>query len=162
MSTKKPACIEFLPGNNFEQALDDIEGMERLWLIYLFHRNQGWKPKVMPPRGDKKRGLFATRSPHRPNSIGMSCVRLESREGRKLWVSEYDLLDRTPILDVKPYLPYADSFPDAKTGWLEGLEDDEFEIEWSAESEASAAVTITACTYSDLLHIGSGKWLCLI
>lgn len=120
---------------NFEQALEDLAGFERLWLIYWFHRNTTWKPKVLPPRSfkNRKRGVFATRSPHRPNPIGLSLVTLVSIEGRVLKVADTDLLDGTPILDIKPYLPYAEAFPDAKMGWLEEeiLQEENFEIELS-------------------------------
>lgn len=112
--------IRLTPGQQFEQALEDLEGIERLWLIYVFHHNTNhWKPKVLPPRGsDKKVGVFATRAPYRPNPIGMSCVKLLKVDGLKIYVEGADLLDGSPILDIKPYLPYADAFPDSKTGWL--------------------------------------------
>lgn len=98
---------------------EDLEGFERVWLIYDFHQNETWKPKVRPPRfSEKKRSVFATRSPYRPNSIGMSCVKLDKIVGLKLHISEHDLLEGTPILDIKPYLPYADSFQDVSTGWV--------------------------------------------
>lgn len=110
-------------GQQFEQALENLEGFERIWLIYQFHHNQNWKPKVLPPRGsDTKVGVFATRAPYRPNPIGISCVKLVKVEGLKITVTGADLLDGTPIFDIKPYLPYADSFPDSKVGWLEGAE----------------------------------------
>jgi tRNA (adenine37-N6)-methyltransferase len=112
--------IRLQPGQQFEQALEDLVGIERIWLIYVFHHNTThWKPKVLPPRGsDKKVGVFATRAPYRPNPIGISCVKLLKVEGLKLTVEGADLLDGSPILDIKPYLPYADAFPDSKTGWL--------------------------------------------
>lgn len=112
--------IQLTSGQHYEQALEDLEGMERLWLVYVFHHNTThWKPKVLPPRGsDKKIGVFATRAPYRPNPIGISCVKLLKVEGLRLLVEGADLLDGTPILDIKPYLPYADAFPEAKTGWL--------------------------------------------
>jgi tRNA-Thr(GGU) m(6)t(6)A37 methyltransferase TsaA len=110
------------PGMNFEQALADLAGFERIWLIYWFDRNPGWKPKVLPPRGPRvRRGVFATRSPHRPNPIGLSLVRLLEVDGRTLRVGDVDLLDGTPILDIKPYLPYAEAWPDARMGWLDAV-----------------------------------------
>lgn len=103
-------------------SLRDLEGFDFIWLFYDFHRNKSWSPTVRPPRGSaKKRGVFATRSPYRPNSIGLSCVKLLQIENRKLFVSGHDLLDQTPILDIKPYLVYADSFPHASQGWLEEM-----------------------------------------
>jgi tRNA-Thr(GGU) m(6)t(6)A37 methyltransferase TsaA len=114
--------VKLLEGCNYEQALEDLAGFSHIWLIYAFDRNAGWKPKVLPPRGSCKRGLFATRAPYRPNPIGISCVRLCAIAGRTLTVEGFDLLDKTPILDIKPYLPYADSFAQATSGWLSGQE----------------------------------------
>ncbi len=108
------------PGNNYEQALEDLDGFEKIWLLYQFDRNTSWKPKVLPPRGDRtKRGVFATRSPHRPNPLGLSLVTLLEVNGRNIYVDGVDILDRTPIFDIKPYLAYAEAFPDARAGWLE-------------------------------------------
>ena len=128
------AYIQLEKQKNFEQALEDLEGFERIWIIYLFHKNQNWKPKVLPPRGQEKKGVFATRAPHRPNPIGISCVKLKKIEGLKIYISEFDLLQDTPILDIKPYIPYADSFPDSPMGWLEGLKNTSYDIEISAET----------------------------
>ena len=108
--------IEMLPEH--EHALADLDGFDRIWLLFWFHEAKGVRSKVLPPRSDKKRGLFATRSPHRPNPVGMSAVRLVRVEGVVIHVRDLDLIDGTPIVDIKPYVPYADSFPDAKTGWL--------------------------------------------
>ncbi len=103
-------------------ALDDLQGIERLWIISLLHRGGGWSPQVMPPRGPRvRRGLFATRSPDRPNPIGLSAVRLVRIDGCDLHVRGIDLLDGTPILDIKPYIPYADAFPESKAGWIDGV-----------------------------------------
>lgn len=124
--------IELLAGSQFEQALDGIDSFERLWVIFQFHQNNHWKPMVRPPRGSsRKRGVFATRAPYRPNPLGLSCVKLLRREGLKLWIEGSDLLDGTPILDLKPYLATADSFPEAKAGWLEGVEDTRHQVAWS-------------------------------
>ena len=111
--------LELLPGSNFEQALKDLEGFDRVWLLWWFHRNETWRPLVLPPRGpSKRRGVFATRSPHRPNPLGMTPVRLLGVEGRTLRLGACDLVDGTPVFDVKPYVPAYDSFPDAKAGWI--------------------------------------------
>ena len=113
------AEIVFEHGRNFEQAIDDLRGFDRIWLLSVFHLNEGWKTRVSVPRHRTDTvGVFATRAPYRPNPIGLSCVRLLAVTGRTLRVGECDLIDGTPILDVKPYLPYADSFPDAATGWV--------------------------------------------
>ena len=106
-------------GQQFEQALEDLEGFERIWVIYVFHHNNHWKPKVLPPRGsDHKVGVFASRAPYRPNPIGISCVKLVKIVGLKITIEGTDLLDGTPVLDIKPYLPYADAFPESRTGWV--------------------------------------------
>ena len=121
LSQHQKGVIRFLPGKQFEQALEDLEGIEKLWILFWMHKVLQWKPKVQPPRNVSKKGVFSTRSPHRPNPIGLSCVTLLSRKGLDLMIQDYDLLDGSPILDVKPYLPYADSFPLAKTGWIEEI-----------------------------------------
>jgi tRNA-Thr(GGU) m(6)t(6)A37 methyltransferase TsaA len=114
--------IELLPHIPLD-ALRSLDGFERIWLLYVFHMNEGWSALVRPPRGPRvKRGLFATRSPHRPNPIGLSAVQLVSIEGRVLRVHGIDLLDGTPILDIKPYIPYADAFPDARAGWVDEVD----------------------------------------
>jgi tRNA-Thr(GGU) m(6)t(6)A37 methyltransferase TsaA len=115
-----PAQIELLPGRNFEHALEDLAHWELIWVIFWFHLNAGWRPKVLPPRSTTgRKGVFATRSPHRPNPIGMSVVRLERVEGLILHIRDADMLDGTPILDLKPYVAYTDAHPGAGTGWLE-------------------------------------------
>ena len=105
-----------------ERSLQDLAGFERIWLIFSFHQSEGWRPIVKPPRGSSKRGVLATRSPHRPNSIGLSAVELVGIQGRTLHLRGVDLLDGTPVLDIKPYVPYADAFPDAKAGWIDELD----------------------------------------
>ncbi len=132
--------VELLPGCNYEQALKDLSGFERVWLIFLFHRNTGWKPMVQPPHGSsRKRGVFATRSPHRPNPIGISAVELIKIEGRKLFIRNFDLLDGTPILDIKPYIPAADAFPEAKAGWRDEMPQPGTEPDLSPAAEEAAA-----------------------
>lgn len=105
-----------------EQVLQDLQGFERIWLIFAFHASDGWKNTVKPPRGGPKRGVLATRSPHRPNAIGLSAVELLKIEGRTLQLRGVDLLDGTPVLDIKPYVPYADAFPGAQAGWIDELD----------------------------------------
>ena len=110
----------------YNQA-DTVAGLEKfshIWLTFMFHQTaqQGWKPKVRPPRlgGNKKLGVFATRSTFRPNPLGLSLVKLESIDisnGVTLHVSGADLIDQTPILDIKPYLPWVESVPSAKSGF---------------------------------------------
>ncbi len=123
--------VELFAQQNFEQALIGLKGFDHIWLVYLFHKNDHWNPMTRPPRGlDKKMGVFATRAPYRPNQIGLSCVKLVSIEGLKLKVLGADLLDETPILDIKPYITYCDSFPGAKQGWLEGLDEQKYFVQF--------------------------------
>jgi tRNA-Thr(GGU) m(6)t(6)A37 methyltransferase TsaA len=118
--TKAPGTIELFPGRNFEHALEDLQDWELIWVVFWFHLNAGWRPKVLPPRSvTGRKGLFSTRSPHRPNPIGLSAVRLERVDGLTLHVRDVDMVDGTPVLDIKPYVPYADAYPGARSGWLE-------------------------------------------
>ncbi len=103
-----------------EDAAEDLAGWDYVWLLFWFHRaSPSAKTKVLPPRSERKRGVFSTRAPHRPNPIGLSVVRLVSVAGLVLEVEDLDLVDGTPILDVKPYVPWTDAIPSARTGWLE-------------------------------------------
>ncbi|MEH6419398.1 tRNA (N6-threonylcarbamoyladenosine(37)-N6)-methyltransferase TrmO [Pseudomonas sp. CGJS7] len=110
--------VEDLPA----EAFADLEGFERIWLIFAFSRSQGWKAQVKPPRGGPKRGVLATRSPHRPNPLGLSAVELVAVEARALVVRGVDLLDGTPVLDIKPYVPYADAFAQSRAGWIDQID----------------------------------------
>ena len=115
--------LELNPGPGIREALRDLEGMERLWLIWWFHRAESWRPLVLPPRGpSQRRGVFSTRSPHRPNPIGMTPTRLLGVEGLRLLLGPCDLLEGTPILDIKPYVPAYDAFPDSAAGWIDTVE----------------------------------------
>ncbi len=103
-------------------AAADLAGFDRIWVVAWLHLNRGWSATVVPPRGPKvRRGVLSTRAPHRPNPIGLSALRLVGVEGNILHVLGIDLLDGTPVLDVKPYVPYTDAFPDSGVGWLTGL-----------------------------------------
>lgn len=130
------ATIELLA--EYKDALSDLEGFERIWVLFWFHRADGWKPKVLPPRSEEKRGVFATRAPHRPNPIGMTAVRLQkvNHEELTLHVREIDLIDQTPVIDIKPYIPYADAFPDSTAGWLEAKD---AKALWLIEFSAAAS-----------------------
>jgi tRNA-Thr(GGU) m(6)t(6)A37 methyltransferase TsaA len=114
-----PGQVELFAGRGLEDALSDIEHWDHLWLVVWFHHNKGFRPKVLPPRSTQKRGVFATRAPYRPNPIGISAVQLERVEGLTLFVKNLDLLDGTPVLDIKPYVPYTDAIPHASHGWLD-------------------------------------------
>jgi tRNA-Thr(GGU) m(6)t(6)A37 methyltransferase TsaA len=105
----------------YRPALVDLDGFDRIWVIFVFDRSRGWAARVKPPRGGPKRGVFATRAPNRPSQIGLTCVALKSVDIEQglLQVEGIDLLDGTPVLDIKPYLAVFDSFPAASHGWLE-------------------------------------------
>jgi tRNA (adenine37-N6)-methyltransferase len=114
-----PARIELLPGHNFEHALEDLARWKLIWVVFWFHQNRSWRPKVLPPRSTTgRKGVFATRSPHRPNPIGLSVVRLERVDGLVLHILDADMLDGTPVLDLKPYVAYTDAHPEGGEGWL--------------------------------------------
>lgn len=109
--------IELVPG--MELAVQDLATFDHIWLIWWFDQNKSWRQRVLPPRGPAvRRGVLATRSPHRPNPIGLTCVRLLSVDGLNLTVGPLDLLDGTPIFDIRPYLTTVDCFPEASLGWL--------------------------------------------
>ncbi len=137
--------IVFLPKYRDPDALRGLEGFSHLWLIFDFsesHRKE-WSPTVRPPRlgGNQRIGVFASRSPFRPNPLGLSCVKLErivrtDSEGTVLEVSGCDLLDGTPIIDIKPYLPYADSRPDAAGGYADAFTEHSLRVELPEELAA--------------------------
>ena len=131
--------IVFTPEYRNEIALRGIEGYSHLWLLWVFSQaiREHWSPTVLPPRlgGKTRMGVFATRSPFRPNPIGLSSVRLHgidlhSPDGPVLYVAGADLMDGTPILDIKPYLAYTDSHPDAKGGFSDPVRDYALEVQF--------------------------------
>lgn len=107
-----------------QNCLQDLAGFSHVWVLAWCHLARGFRSQVVPPRDSKKRGLFATRAPQRPNPIALSCVRLVGVEKRRVYVADHDLLDGTPILDLKPYLPYCDSVPAATVGYVDDLSGD--------------------------------------
>lgn len=117
------ALVQFVDGFP-AAAFSGLAGFDRIWLVFVFHRSEGWKAEVRPPRGGGKRSVLATRSPHRPNAIGLSAVELVAVEPTRLRVRGIDLLDGTPVVDIKPYVPYADAFPDAAAGWIDAIDAD--------------------------------------
>ena len=135
------STIVFEPEYRVDEALRGIEGYSHLWLIWEFSQavREDWSPTVRPPRlgGNTRMGVFATRSPFRPNPIGLSSVRLvgmeKTEEGTVLLVEGADLCDGTPILDIKPYLPFTDSHPDAVGGFSDPVREKELRVEISPE-----------------------------
>lgn len=127
MAKSAVACLELLPPFNREEMVRGLEGFSHIWVHFFFHQavEEGWRSTVRPPAlgGRKRVGVFASRSPHRPNHIGMSAVRLLDikRESRKyfLTLGGVDFLDQTPVLDIKPYLPYTDCIRAATGGYSE-------------------------------------------
>jgi tRNA-Thr(GGU) m(6)t(6)A37 methyltransferase TsaA len=111
--------LQLFPHVGYEYALEDLASFRFIWVVFWFHKNTSFRRKVQPPRSQRKRGVFATRSPYRPNPIGLSAVELLGVEGLTLRVQNLDILDGTPILDLKPYVPYIDSIPEATNGWLD-------------------------------------------
>ncbi len=137
-----PAQVVLTPEFRIKEALRGIEGYSHLWLLWGFSDNKPrkWTPTVRPPRlgGNKRMGVFATRSPYRPNPIGLSCVRLEridydAENGPVLHVLGADMMDGTPIYDIKPYLPFADSYPYAKGGFADENKENGMQVVCSEE-----------------------------
>ena len=139
-------AIELLPRAEYLHALKDIEQWSHLWVLFWFDQAEGFRPTVQPPRSVEKRGVFATRAPYRPNPIGLSLVRLARVEGTTLHVLDLDILDGSPVLDLKPYVPYADVAEQANSGWLEqepaAQPEDRgprYNVSWSARAEEQLA-----------------------
>jgi tRNA-Thr(GGU) m(6)t(6)A37 methyltransferase TsaA len=127
----EPGEIILNSKNNFEQALQNLKDCSHIWIIYYFHHNQNWKPLVQTPRSENKIGVFATRAPYRPNPIGMSAVQLLSVEGLTVKVGPNDILDGTPILDIKPYHLESDLIANSHVAWLDEALSHKFEIRLS-------------------------------
>ena len=118
--SRSSACGEVEVFKKYEEGLEDIEGFSHIILIYQFHKSEGYSLKVKPYLDDNLRGLFATRAPRRPNQIGLSVVKLLKRKKNILFIESIDVLEGTPLLDIKPYVP--DFYPkeNVTIGWLEG------------------------------------------
>ena len=134
--------IVFEKEYNVPEAFRGLEDFSHIWVLWQFSEavRETWSPTVRPPLlgGNKRMGVFATRSPFRPNSVGLSALKLDGvefseKEGVVLHVSGADLLDGTPVYDIKPYLPYADSIPDAVGGFTESLEERRLEVEFPSD-----------------------------
>lgn len=134
--------IDFLPEYRQLQAFRGIEDFSHLWLIWEFHLSSkdNWSATVKPPRlgGNRRMGVFATRSPYRPNNIGLSSVHLEdflpeSETGPRLLISGIDMVDGTPLYDVKPYVPYSDCHPDATGGFTDSIQPERLDVYFPEE-----------------------------
>lgn len=136
--------IVFEPEYRVPEALRGIEDYSHLWLIWGFHQvhQAGWSPTVRPPRlgGNERVGVFATRSPFRPNPIGLTVVRLLRVENGELLVAGADLMDGTPIYDIKPYLPYVDSIPEATDGFTARTKDHRLQVDFADGAAAKVPV----------------------
>lgn len=126
LAAQVESVVELLPPFDRPESVAELAGFSHLWLIFVFHATaeRGWRPTVRPPRlgGNRRVGVFASRSTHRPNPIGLSVVELVSVDlsgGVRLTVRGADLLDGTPVLDIKPYLPFVDAVPDARSGYVD-------------------------------------------
>ncbi len=143
--TEARASIELLPPYDREEALRGLEDFSHIWLVFVFHQTQReqWRPTVRPPRlgGNKRLGVFATRSTHRPNPIGLSVVELEGidkQDGKLiLRLKGIDLVDGTPVLDIKPYLPYSDHIANAKGGFAPEPPASAQSVEFTPEADAA-------------------------
>ena len=139
------ASIELLPPYNRTEAVKGLEAFSHIWVSFVFHgvKREQWRPTVRPPRlgGNERVGVFATRSTHRPNPLGLSVVELtgiEATEGRVvLRVKGADMLDGTPVLDIKPYIPYVDSIPGAESGFAPEAPSSQLEVSFNAEASAA-------------------------
>ena len=109
--------VELWP--EYVDGLQDLVSFERVWLLYWLDRCPSARIKVTPFRDTQERGVFATRAPCRPNPVGLSCVRLLEVKGHTLFVQDVDVLDGTPLLDIKPYVPHFDAFPGCRAGWYD-------------------------------------------
>jgi tRNA-Thr(GGU) m(6)t(6)A37 methyltransferase TsaA len=146
--SKARGKIEFDEHIKVELACEGIEQFSHLWLLFLFHENQhkGWSERVRPPRlgGNQKLGVFATRSSFRPNAIGMSVVKLLEIKDSALIVEGVDMLNNTPIIDIKPYIDYADHVADARSGFAQEAPQPTLQLKYSdiANKQLSQAVSL--------------------
>ncbi len=155
------AYIELLAPYNDIEITKGMDGFSHLWLSFIFHKHigKGWNTTVKPPRLDGKQrfGVFATRASFRPNPIGLSLVEfdsIEQKEGKLLiHIKGADLMDQSPIIDIKPYIPYSDSIIDAKGGFTDQIKEEKFSISFSEEAEQDCQIAIKK--YPEIKHFVS-------
>jgi tRNA-Thr(GGU) m(6)t(6)A37 methyltransferase TsaA len=148
--------IEILPPYDREEAFAELSGYSHIWIVSVFHlaAREQWQPTVRPPRlgGNERVGVFASRAPYRPNPIGLSLVALQGiarKQGRLLLsISGCDLVDGTPVLDIKPYLPYSDYVAEARAGYTDAVPRDLLKVSWSAQASEQLAAWLPS--YPDL------------
>lgn len=116
----REVCIEIL--DEYKAALDDVDGFEYVYILFIFHKNNKEKLKTKPLFIDEEKGIFATRSPSRPNHIGLSTVKVLRREDNKLFITNADMIHGTPIIDIKPYVPDIDAPSQEMSGWIKGVD----------------------------------------
>lgn len=141
--TYAPATLELLANYRHPDSVRELENFSHIWIIFVFHQQYAnhWKPTVRPPRlgGNRRVGVFASRSPNRPNPIGMSLVKLTGIEQGKhklhLHLAGADLLDQTPVLDIKPYLPYADAVENVQAAYAPNAPEKQFAVTFSAKAQ---------------------------
>jgi tRNA-Thr(GGU) m(6)t(6)A37 methyltransferase TsaA len=141
------ATLELLPSYNSPETVKGLEGFSHIWVSFIFHgvEHGKWSPMVRPPRlgGNERVGVFASRSTHRPNPLGLSVIELAGIEcndkGVRLQLIGADLMDGTPVIDIKPYIPYVDSIPEARTGFADGAPKRQLEVVFSAAAEQQLA-----------------------
>lgn len=139
-----------------ELALQGLAEFSHLWVVFLFHqlKDYQYKPKVHPPRlKGETMGVFASRSPHRPNPIGLSLVTIEEVNSDGIWCGGVDLVDGTPVLDIKPYLPYVESKADARSGWVEKASSEKLQILWSDDQVCEVAQWEKHYGHKDLMRL---------
>jgi len=147
--------IKLHPHIDAELACQGIEQFSHLWILFLFHQNQdkGWSERVRPPRlgGNQKLGVFATRSSFRPNAIGMSVVKFINMQGSRIFVEGVDMLNNTPIIDIKPYINYADAVVDAHSGFAQNIPAPSLSVTYDAQAIEQLAQT--SRKYPDLPEV---------
>jgi tRNA-Thr(GGU) m(6)t(6)A37 methyltransferase TsaA len=148
--------IELFDQPGLRDGLADLETWSHIWVLFWFHLNAqaGFRAKVEPPRSHKKRGVFSTRSPYRPNPLGLSALRLVRIEQHVLHVSDVDIVDGTPVLDIKPYVAYTDALRDANTGWLGEPEaaGPEYQVQFAERAENQLQWLSQRCAFDVRAH----------